>query len=124
MKRNIVKTFITISILSMQLSTGVLYAQSEHSHEGHNHHIYKDEVTNTAVKKIAKDEVLRLATEKKIPKSWKSMPITKLGKTHHSYTNDWVVVFENDKVKRKSKQILYIFVSVTGKIMGANYTGN
>jgi len=52
------------------------------------------------------------------------MPISKIGKTHYGDTTDWKVGFFNAKIKNKKKQTLYIFVSVHGKITGANYTGN
>jgi hypothetical protein len=38
-------------------------------------------------------------------------------------TNDWVVSFYNPKIKKKSKQMLYIFVSAYGEVVGVNYTG-
>ncbi|MCD6212534.1 MAG: hypothetical protein J7J02_06085, partial [Sulfurovum sp.] len=62
--------------------------------------------------------------EKKIPKSWESAPISKIGKTHYGDTDDWVVGFDNMKIKNKKRRTLYIFVSVRGEIRGANYTGN
>jgi len=49
------------------------------------------------------------------------MPISKIGKTHYGDTNDWVVGFDNLKIKDKTNSI-YIFVSVKGKIVVANYT--
>jgi hypothetical protein len=45
-------------------------------------------------------------------------------KTQYNYNNEWVVSFENLEIKDKSKQTIYIFVSVYGDIEGANYTGN
>ena len=68
----------------------------------------------------SKEEVKRLTLEKKIPKSWKSIPISKIKKSN---SNDWLVVFNNLKIKDKSKQNLYIFVDLYGHIKGANYTG-
>ena len=121
------KILIKSTVMAVALSFTTLYAADGHSHSGHNHASHdalKKEMTNTAIKKIAKQEVKRLALEKKIAKSWKTMPISKLGKTHHADTNDWVVVFENLKIKNKARQSLYIFVSVHGDITGANYTGD
>ena len=122
---------IKATVITMALSLTTLYAGDGHSHAGHDHgaHGHSHEshqrgITNTAVKKIAIQEVKRLASAKKIPKSWKSMPISKIGKAHHGNTNDWVVGFDNSKIKDKTKQTLYIFVSINGKITGANYTGN
>jgi hypothetical protein len=130
------KTLIKATVVTLVLSFTTLYAGDthSHSHEGHNHsqeghghsHRYdalKSEVSKTAVEKAAIQEVKRLVLKKKIPKSWKSMPISKIGKTHYGDTNDWAVAFKNLKIKDKTKQTLYIFVSVRGNITGANYTG-
>ena len=104
------------------------HAQKENKHEGHGHsHRYdhlKNEVSKETVEKAAVQEVQKLVAEKKIPKSWKHVPISKIGKTHYGDTNDWVVGFDNMKIKNKARQTLYIFVSVRGEIRGANYTGN
>jgi len=83
----------------------------------------QNEISKTSVEEIAKKEVKRLASQKKIPKSWKSMAISKIGKTHYGDSNDWVVGFDNPKIKNKTKRTLYIFVTVKGKVVGANYTG-
>ena len=77
-------------------------------------------LNKTAITKIAKAEIKRLTMKKKIPTSWKSMPISKI---HKSNTNDWIVTFKNLKIKSKSKQKLYIFISIYGKLKGVNYTG-
>ena len=36
---------------------------------------------------------------------------------------EWVVSFNNDKIKNKTKQTLYIFYSLNGHYIAANYTG-
>ncbi len=125
------KILIKATVITIVLCLTTLYAQdshnhSEHNHAGHkhNHNTLQKGVSNRIVKKIAIQEVKRLALEKKIPKSWKSVPISKIGKTHYGDTNDWVVGFDNLKIKDKTKQTLYIFVSMHGKVTGANYTGN
>lgn len=126
-------TFIKSTIIILALGLTTLYAGSGHSHDGsssagHTHAPHFDKVkkdlSTQEVKKAAKKEVLRLLVEKKIPKSWRSVPISKIGKTHYGDTDDWVVVFDNMKIKNKKRQTLYIFVSVHGDIRGANYTGN
>jgi len=124
-------TLIKTTVITVALSLTTLYAGDAHNHaehdhgtHGHSHDSHQVGISNKAVKKIAIAEVKRLALAKKIPKSWKSMPISKIGKTHYGDTNDWMVGFDNPKIKDKTKRTLYIFVSVHGKIMGANYTGN
>ena len=125
------KILIKATVITVALTLTTLYAEDTHNHSNHNDnhehsHKYealKNEISKTSVEKIAKEEVKRLALEKKIPKSWKSMSISKIGKTHYGDTNDWIVGFDNPKIKDKTKRTLYIFVSVRGKVTGANYTG-
>ncbi len=136
---------IKATIVTLALSSITIYAGSGHSHdvdshkghdqsekednhETHSHsHRYdkiKNEVSKDTVEKAAKQEVQSLVAKNKIPKSWQHVPISKIGKTHYGDTNDWVVGFDNMKIKNKERQTLYIFVSVRGEIRGANYTGN
>jgi len=140
------KKLIKATIVAIALSSISIYASSSHSseehsshkghdnsqkednHESHGHsHRYddlKNEVSREAIEKAAMQKVKSLVAEKKIPKSWKSVPISKIGKTHYGDTDDWVVGFDNMKIKNKKRRTLYIFVSVRGEIRGANYTGN
>ena len=136
---------IKITIVTLALSLTTLVASSAHAnevqnHEGHDHsqkenthadqgHVHHDnpfkhEVNKETIEKAARKEVQTLVAKKKIPQSWKHVPISKIGKTHYGDTDDWVVGFDNIKIKNKKRQTLYIFVSVGGEIRGANYTGN
>ena len=36
---------------------------------------------------------------------------------------EWVVSYKNEEIKDNTKQVFYIFLSLSGKITGANYTG-
>lgn len=119
------KTLIKILITLVTLSFTILYASDSHSSHNHDNNScnHNQGIKSKSIQKIAKDEVQRLVLEKKIAKSWKSMPVTKIGKTHQSYIDDWIVVFENPKIKKKSRRTLYIFISKIGNVKGANYTG-
>lgn len=119
------KKLIKATIIILGLSFTILHAEgghSTHEHGGHECNHNKG-ITSKSIQKIAKQEVKRLVLKKKIAKSWKSVPVAKIGRTHHSYIDDWVVVFENLKIKKKSRQTLYIFISKKGNVKGANYTG-
>ena len=113
------KKLIKVILLFVILSLTTLYAGA-----GHNHDTLEGDISNTKVKEIATVEVQRLVAEKKILKSWKSAVVSKMGRTHYGDNDDWIVAFNNLKIKRKKYQNLYIFVSKRGEIRGANYTGN
>ena len=124
-KKSIITTII---IFALALTTINAESDNPQSHKGHSHSPHFDKVkpgiTKETVEKAAKLEILRLVVEKKIHNSWRSVPISKIGKTHYGDTDDWVVAFDNLKIKNKKRQTLYIFVSVHGDIRGVNYTGN
>lgn len=126
---------IKAAVAVLALSFTTIYAGSghDHSHDGNKHEEHshsnrysdiKNEVSKDTIEKAAIQKVQSLVAEKKIHPSWKGMPISKIGKTHYGDTDDWVVGFDNKKIKNVKKQTLYIFVSVHGEIRGANYTGN
>lgn len=110
----------TLILLTLTFST--LYAQN-----GYDYYYYgnggttNNKLNKASISKIAKEEVKRLIFERKIPKNWKSMPISKIKKSN---SNDWIVTFNNLKIKDVSKQNLYIFVNLYGSIKGVNYTGH
>ena len=113
------KKFIQALTIVLALSFTALYAE----HTDHKHKTLSNAISSEAVQNIAIKEVKKLASQKKISKSWKSIPILKIGRTHYGDNDDWIVIFNNPKIKKKLRKNLYIFVSKQGKIRGANYTG-
>jgi len=109
------------SLILLALTFTTLYAKNgyDYYYYGNGGSTYK-KLNKTAITKIAKAEVKRLTMKKKIPKSWKSLPISKM---HKSDNDDWIVTFNNLKIKNRSKQNLYIFIDIYGQIQGVNYTG-
>ena len=120
------KILINTIALLLTLFFTTSHASENRDHVGHNHP--KHELLDNAkcseeIQEIAKKEVQRLILEKKISKSWKSSPILKMGKAQNAFTDDWVVVFQNLKIKKKKRQNLYIFIGAYGDFAAANYTG-
>ena len=88
---------------------------STHKHEG---------ISEAKIKSIASGHILKLINEKKVDKSWSKSSIINSEKKIFNKNVEWVVSFGNDYLSNVEKQILYIFISMDGKITGANYTGN
>lgn len=112
---------IKASLILLLLTSTALSAKNgyDYYYYGNDSSSYK-KLNKTAISKIAKAEVKRLSMRKKVSKSWSLVPILSIKK---SASNDWLVTFNNPKIKKKSKQNLYIFVSIYGQIKGVNYTG-
>jgi hypothetical protein len=122
-------TKIIVLVLLCGLIT--LNAVEHHDHKKHKHGPRQEgdsqvaiavEDSKASIEKNAKQKIERLVIKNKIHNSWVSVPILKMEKTKNT-TNDWVVSFYNPKIKKKSKQMLYVFVSAYGEVVGVNYTG-
>lgn len=136
-KRTIQTLALTLAVSSLTLCAADGHTAEEHSQQDHVHathekhethsHGYeslKNAASRETIEKAAKQKVQDLVKEKKIHSSWASAQISKIGKTHYGDTDDWVVGFDNMKIKNMKRRTLYIFVSTRGEIRGANYTGN
>ena len=92
---------------------------------GQNYYKYgniETKLNKRAIVEIAKHEIRRLLIKKKLPKNWKNSKMTSVEKNNSKNIDDWIVTFNNKKIKNKKRQTLYIFIDVKGNIVGANYT--
>lgn len=101
-------------------NVGVGYEHGKHEQNSHN----KNPISESEAIKKAKQKILQLVDKSKIANSWaKTTEISAEQKTY-SQGPEWVVTFKNTKIKDKSKQTLYLFYSLDGNYIAANYTGN
>jgi len=120
------KTLMKTTIMAVALTSGTLYAGSGHSHSdegGHGHSHTQKEVSKTDIQKTANQQLMQLVENGKIDASWSDTPILNMKKKQFHHNMEWVVSFRNKESKDKTKQTLYIFVSLYGKVTGANHTG-
>ena len=110
----------SLILLALSLTSAEAKNGYDHYYYGNSASSY-NKLNKTAIIKIAKTEVKRLTMEKKLPKSWKYIPVSEI---HKVDIDNWTVTFKNSKIKSKSNQTLYVFVGTYGKIKGINYTGN
>lgn len=120
------------SILKPTLLASLLIFGTAHLHAapvgaGHSHggavHVHEE---------ISQDKALDIATSMKnglakkgtIAKSWTDIGVSQVEKKLFGKNEEWVVSFNNPQLEEKAKQVLYVFISLSGKVTGANYTGN
>lgn len=117
------KSFGVIIVIS--LSGGVVYAGGDHSHGagGHSHAQATTIITEAQAKEAAINVVKKLVERKKLKSGWLQIEIKTIGKKKFKSKDEWVITLENSKAE-KSKQILYVFLSLSGEYLGANFTGN
>jgi len=110
---------IKVSIIAAVIATfSPVYAGSGHNHSHSQKVVTKDSARKVAIKKMGK-----LVVDNKIDKSWLNVPILNIEKKKFYDNLEWVVSFKNEKIKDSSKQTIYIFVSQSGELTGANFSG-
>lgn len=102
-------------------STSVM-AGSDHVHDhGHSHsHAPVNQVTATT---NATEIVAALVKRNKLDESWAFITPSSVEKKVFNDNSEWVAVFENDKITDTDKQTLYVFLTLAGDYIAANYTG-
>ena len=94
------------------------YAGSGHDH-GHSH----AKVSKEAAEKFAKDSVSQLVQKESIDKSWSSVSVQSAEQKEFGEHKEWVIVFNNEGAKNPKERTLYIFLTLEGEYVAANYTG-
>ena len=75
-----------------------------------------------AMSKAAK-EVQRLVKAGKIDGSWSKINAADAEQKEYGNGPEWVVTFRNDQAGDTEEQMLYIFFTLDGNYIAANYTG-
>ena len=91
-----------------------------HSHGGHGHGHAK-KVSKEKTKMIGMTHVNRLVKKGKLDKSWKEAKYDSTIQKVFGGRKEWVATFTNDKGVKGKK--LYIFLTLSGRFLGANFTG-
>ncbi len=115
------KTLATTLVLSSLLFGAPVIAGSGHDH-GHSHAqapVNKEIAENNAEKAMAS-----LVLKGKIDKSWESITASSSEKKSFNGRSEWVVIFVNKNITDSDKQKLYVFLTLNGEYIAANYTGN
>lgn len=72
---------------------------------------------------MATQLVNNLVQQNVIVKSWSNVEIVEIEQKEFNGNMEWVSSFYNPEVADKSKQTLYIFMTLSGEYLAANYTG-
>jgi len=91
-----------------------------HSHDhGHSHGVAKQE---TVLAK-SKQKINQLIEKKKLDASWGIMQHSTMEKKTYKHGTEWIITYENKGIEDKTKQTLYMFYSLNGHYIAANFTG-
>lgn len=111
------KQIIKSIVILLTLSITSLIA---HSHHAHGHEAV--DVNKSIAEKKATDMLSSFIQKKIIDKSWANIEADSTEIKVIYGKKEWLIVFKNDKVE-KEKQKLYVFLTIKGRYIAANYTG-
>ena len=86
---------------------------------GHSH----APVTQQQAEVNASRVVSSLAQRGVIDKSWEGTQVKQSEQKQFGSQSEWVVSYSNESVSDPGKQTLYIFLTLSGEYLAANYTG-
>ncbi|MFQ5543674.1 MAG: DUF6488 family protein [Nitrospiria bacterium] len=114
------KKISTYMLVLFMLSTPLVFAGpgSDHSHEP------AAPISKVEALKKASGIVAKNVKKGKLDKSWGTVKPGKIIQKTFKKDPEWVVTFDNPKVENKDKQTLYVFLSLSGHYLGANFSGN
>jgi len=73
------------------------------------------------IAEMAKDSVVKLVTQAKLPSSWsKAASIGSQMRTKNG-ADQWVITFENKAIRIRAKQRLYVLMTPDGEFISANH---
>jgi len=117
------RQLLFVVLISLGLVSGTAIAGSGHSHGPDGGHKLQGPASEAAIIKRATKVMNNLAKKGTIDASWSNGKQVAIEKAIYANGPEWVVTFKNDKVKDVKKQMLYIFYSLNGHYIAANYTG-
>lgn len=77
----------------------------------------------TVVVGCAKDQLSNLVAKAKIEMSWKSATLDKAETVEGKSMKEWKLTFKNPAALEANKRTLYMFFTLTGNFIGANFEG-
>ena len=114
------RKFIT-ALLFSTASLGVVPAFSAGT--GHSHGHAHETLSEASAQEQASKKIPDLIANGKLDKNWEAAKPTKSYKKTFSKGDEWVVEVENPAVTDPSKKTLYLFFSLDGHYVAANFTG-
>jgi hypothetical protein len=105
-------------VFILNLASFPLMAGSGHDH-GHSHAPVTEEKASSNATKI----VATLANKKTIDTSWVTIKASSVDKVTVQGNSEWKIVFVNKNISDLKKQTLYVFLTLSGDYIAANFTG-
>jgi hypothetical protein len=118
MKNLITTLFLTLFITTPAMASGGHSHGPDGGHSQSQSPVSSEEAINRASSKVN-----QLASAGVIDASWSGVKARSVEQKTFANAAEWVIAFKNDKVKDSTKQSLYLFLSLDGHYIAANYSG-
>ena len=89
----------------------------------HGDHVPKASIEKPQVIEMAKSQIDRLIAGGKIDVTWKNAELVGTEKKKNKSTWEWINTFKNAQEKDEAKQTLYVYLTLSGEFVAANFTG-
>ena len=109
---------ITTGVATLALSTAALAGSGGSCHFHGNAPVKESILTGCAI-----EQKNALVGKGKIDASWKAVKLEKAETVAGKSAKEWKFTFKNPAEKEASRQTLYVFYTLTGNFIGANFDG-
>ncbi|MDO9196120.1 DUF6488 family protein [Rhodoferax sp.] len=114
------KNFVSIAALTAALFAATsAFAGSGGGCHFHGHAPVKESI----IVGCANEQKDELVAKGKLDASWKAVRLDKAETVEGKNMKEWKFTFENPAEKEATKQTLYMFYTLTGNFIAANFTG-
>ena len=112
------KIIIAVTLCTLSLMTAPAFSGADHEHSH-----AQGPISEEVAKQEATKQVSELVSKGKVDKSWSDIKPAKAYQKTFKKGPEWVVEFANSATPDKAKQTLYLFYTLDGHYMAANFTG-
>lgn len=109
---------ITFCLMIMMMFA--LTAVSAQAAGGHDDHGHGAELSKSQIEQKASGLVAKIVEKGQLDPSWKQIKPQKASETRN---HTWLVTFVNPEIKESDKKTLYMFLTLSGEYLAANFTG-
>lgn len=118
---NLMKHLTIALLLSLLFFVTPVLAGSGHSHGPSQK---QTPISIEAAASRASEIVKTLASDGKIDATWVGLKESKVEQKTFNQGPEWVVIYQNEKISSVSEQTLYLFLTLSGEYIAANYSGS
>ena len=109
-----------LRLIVVLLTAATLLATSAFAGPGHSH---EGPITEMEAIKDATAVVTTFVEKGRLDASWREVKATEAQKKKIKFGQEWVVTFSNPSEPNTEKKTLYVFFSVNGDYLRANFSG-